>query len=112
MRHPLMIMMTMARALSQWVIRTVKEWTITFETRCRRPAVMSVIVASQRALFVDRHEAGGFERRLASGDFRNVMKGCASKAGSRAFATMYSIGGSPVAGSAAASGKPARASLA
>jgi hypothetical protein len=31
MRHPLMIMMTMASALSQWVIRTVSGCTITFE---------------------------------------------------------------------------------
>ena len=49
MRHPLMIMMTIASALSQCVTRTVRGWTITFETRCKRPAVMSVTVVSQYA---------------------------------------------------------------
>src|SRR3979411_2126170 len=81
MRHPLMIMMTMARALSQWVIRTVKGWTITFETRCRRPAVMSVIVTSQRALFVDRHEAGRFERRLCLRGFQERHEGLCVQGG-------------------------------
>src|SRR5713226_2952027 len=70
MRHPLMIMMTMASALSQWVIRTVRGWTMMSEARCHRPAVMSVIVASR--LFVDRREAGRFERRLR---LRRLEKG-------------------------------------
>jgi hypothetical protein len=50
MRHPLMIMMMIAIALSQWVIRTVKGWTIAFDTRCKRPAVMSVIVGSRASV--------------------------------------------------------------
>src|SRR5260370_1302344 len=64
MRHPLMIMMTMASALSQWVIRTVRGCTITFETRCKRPAAMSVTDASRCLRVVDRRKSRRFERRF------------------------------------------------
>src|SRR6266481_7521169 len=64
MRHPLMIMMTMASALTQWVIRTVRGCTITFETWCKRPAVTSVIAASRRLRIVDQRKSRRFERRL------------------------------------------------
>src|SRR5260370_38057333 len=64
MRHPLMIMMTMASALSQWVIRTVSGCTITFETRCKRPAAMSVTAASRCLRVVDRRKSRRFERRF------------------------------------------------
>jgi hypothetical protein len=49
MRQPLMIMMIMAIALSQCVIRTVRGWTMTFDTWCKCPAVMSVILTSLRS---------------------------------------------------------------
>src|SRR5262249_55739207 len=64
MRHPLMIMTTMASALSQCVIRTVRGCTITFETRCKRPAVMSVTAASRCLRVVDRRKSRRFERRF------------------------------------------------
>src|SRR6266478_8473807 len=64
MRHPLMIMMTMASALTQWVIRTVSGCTITFETWCKRPAVTSVLAASRRLRIVDQRKSRRFERRL------------------------------------------------
>src|ERR1700757_1113210 len=64
MRHPLMIMMNMASALSQCVIRTVSGCTITFETRCKCPAVTSATVASTRSRLVDRRKARRFERRF------------------------------------------------
>ena len=41
MRQPLAIMMKMASALSQWVMRRVKGCTMTFETCRRGAAVMS-----------------------------------------------------------------------
>src|SRR5258707_5836090 len=64
MRQPLMIMMTMASALSQCVIRTVRGCTITFETRYKRPAVMSVTVASRRSRIVDRRKSSRLECRF------------------------------------------------
>src|SRR6516165_983875 len=64
MRHPLMIMMTMASALTQWVIRTVRGCTITLEARCKRPAVISVILASYGLRIVDRRKPGRSEHRF------------------------------------------------
>src|SRR5260221_544799 len=64
MRHPLMIMMTMASGLSKWVIRTVRGCTITSETRWKRPAVMSVTDASRCLRVVDRRKSRRFERRF------------------------------------------------
>src|SRR5499427_642223 len=62
-----MIMMTIASALSQCVIRTVSGCTITFETGCKRPAVMSVTDASRCLRIVDRRKSRRFERRLRRG---------------------------------------------
>src|SRR5215470_12909074 len=62
-----MIMMTIASALSQCVIRTVRGCTITFETGCKRPAVTSVIAASRCLGIVDRRKSRRFERRLRGG---------------------------------------------
>src|SRR5258707_1125076 len=64
MRHPLMIMMTMASALSQWVIRTVSGCTITL---CKRPAVTSVIAASRRLRIGDRRKSPARERGVGTG---------------------------------------------
>src|SRR5262245_49369360 len=68
MRQPLMTMMIMASALSQWVIRTVSGCTMTLDTRPSRPAVMSVtprLPSALRAnLFVDRLQSRRHERRL------------------------------------------------
>src|SRR5258707_11758735 len=64
MRHPLMIMMNMASALSQCVIRTASGCTITFESGCKRPTVTSATVASTRSRLVDWRRARRFERRF------------------------------------------------
>src|SRR6516162_11835277 len=74
MRHPLMIMMTMASALSQCVIRTVSGCTMTFKTRCNCSAVTSVTVASGRMPTVDRRKPRRFERRFRLGGLQKRHK--------------------------------------
>src|SRR5258708_6359508 len=64
MRHPLMITMNRASALSQGGIRTAGGCTMTFESGWKRPAVMSVTVASRGSPIADWRNSRRFECRF------------------------------------------------